>query len=1095
MKRQILACFYMCMVGVLYAGDATIDEVVTFQRGDKTSVVITYAGTEKLRFFALDSTDGVFSLDLPGVFSHFDFASLSFNQVKEVKQLALDPDVSNGIRVSFVLKQGVTYEIFESGAKELTLYFEGGIPDEEVPVAVAEDIAEVDAAVPVSAPVNTVQKSMAGTRGEGRLYEVAVDAAATGGKLFLSLDHMEKYTHFFLENPKRFVLDLRGTVLGLAGNDLALDHPLVDRVRIRQFQSHPVPITRLVLDLNAETQVNVTPADKGLVVIFGQSTEAVAALMAETDGGVAEVSHVEQAQALEETQAIPSFEETVAARESEPANEVVAEVIEEAPVVAEQAPAELVGHDAEAGESVEETHAVASTESIPDDAAPVVDEVALDPAIAEDTPYEETEQDVIAQDHTEQVEEEAVASLQPEQAEVEILEEQVVQTEPAAEVVAEPVAEVVAEPIVETVAEPAAEVVEEAVVAIAQPEVVSEPAIEVAQAPVEASYKSIDQEMDTFESETFTEEEPEAETLVSEASEMSETKDEAAQSEPVEEVVVLAPMSEREDVVADASPMVEEDTEADYSEPVRGVEDPFLKDKNEETSSFVMASDVDLEMEEFLKEDSKSGALYHQMKGYKSTRRNRGSVQITNSNIASHKVLVESRNMQDEEEASEADFDELFREEEDSIRELGEDEPEYRGFDIMIDIREQPVLDLLRFLADEVGFNLFVDNSVSNITATYRFRNIPWDQALDIILTNANLDKEFRNGVLRVATTEKFRQEEEARAQLRLTRELSVPTETVTVDLNYARARDIVPIVSEYLSPRGSIIRDDRTNILIIRDIPKFMIDIRTLINRLDKRIPQVSIEARIVQTTTRFLRELGIQWGLTAAYAPETGTETGLDFPHRIGLGGPRIGVPRSSAGPEGGYAVNLPIVSENPSGLGLTLGNFLDNFKLDISMQLLESEGQGQIISSPKITTQNNRTAVITNGQRIPIQTIQRGTVTTRFIDAVLELQVTPQITADETIIMDLVVDKSEPDFSRASGAGGNPIINTSRAETQVLVKNGGTAVIGGIFALNEQVSETGMPKLRKIPVLKRLFSSQNKQYENQELLIFVTPKIVKY
>jgi type IV pilus assembly protein PilQ len=240
----------------------------------------------------------------------------------------------------------------------------------------------------------------------------------------------------------------------------------------------------------------------------------------------------------------------------------------------------------------------------------------------------------------------------------------------------------------------------------------------------------------------------------------------------------------------------------------------------------------------------------------------------------------------------------------------------------------------------------------------------------------------------------------------------------------------------------------------------------------------------------------LGIQWGLTAQYAPEIGTETGVDFPHRVNVGGPVIGRPRSTlGGPEGGYAVNFPVVAENPSGFGLTLGNFLDNFKLDISMQLLESEGQGQIISSPKITTQNNRTAVITNGQRIPIQTIQRGTVTTRFIDAVLELQVTPHITADETIIMDLVVDKSEPDFTRAAGAGGNPIINVSRAETQVLVKNGGTAVIGGIFSLTEQVSESGIPTLRKVPILRRLFGNTSKQYNNQELLIFVTPKIVKY
>ena len=401
----------------------------------------------------------------------------------------------------------------------------------------------------------------------------------------------------------------------------------------------------------------------------------------------------------------------------------------------------------------------------------------------------------------------------------------------------------------------------------------------------------------------------------------------------------------------------------------------------------------------------------------------------------------------------------------------------------------------MRFIADQVGINLFVDSSVGDIRATYRFRNMPWDQVLDIILTNANLDKEFRNGVLRIATVEKFREEEVARLELREQRELSVPTETVYRPLNYAKAIDVLPIISEYLSPRGTILMDERTNTLIIEDIPNKIVEIRTLINRLDTMIAQVTIEARIVETTTRFLRELGIQWGLTAQYSPELGTDTGVRFPNRANLGGPLIGLPAGVSGPAGGYAVNFPVVAENPSGFGLTLGNFLDNFKLDISLQLLESEGHGQIISSPKITTQNNQVALIRNGQRIPIQTIQRGTVTTRFVDAVLELQVTPHITADETIIMDVVVDKSEPDFTRAAGVGGNPIINVSRAETQVLVKNGGTAVIGGIFSLNETNSLSGIPKLRSIPILKRLFGNERKEYSNQELLIFVTPKIVKY
>jgi type IV pilus assembly protein PilQ len=401
----------------------------------------------------------------------------------------------------------------------------------------------------------------------------------------------------------------------------------------------------------------------------------------------------------------------------------------------------------------------------------------------------------------------------------------------------------------------------------------------------------------------------------------------------------------------------------------------------------------------------------------------------------------------------------------------------------------------LRFIADQVGINLYVDPSVGETRATYRFRNMPWDQVLDIILTNAGLEKEFRNGVLRVATVNKFKSEAEEQRALREQRELSVPTETVYRSLSYAKASDVIELATQYLSPRGTIMMDDRTNTLIIQDIPKKLIDMRTLLNRLDIMIAQVTIEARIVETTTRFLRELGIQWGLGAQYSPEAGTDTGLTFPNRVGLGGPVLRLPEGVGVPEGGYAVNFPVVTENPSGIGLTLGNFLDNFKLEISLQLLESDGHGKIISSPKITTQNNKTAIIKNGQEIPIQTIQRGVITTRFVEAVLELSVTPQITSDETIIMDLIVDKSEPDFTRASGVGGNPIINISRAETQVLVKNGGTAVIGGIFSLNEQNSAAGIPGLRGVPLLKRLFGNERREYSNQELLIFVTPRIVKY
>jgi type IV pilus assembly protein PilQ len=1041
MKRKTTAYFFFIWVcTTLFGSDATIEKVVTFANESKSSVVVYYSGTEQLQFFALDAADGVFSLDLPGVFSKFDFSTLELSQVKQVKQVPLDPDLSNGISVRFFLNEGVSYQIFEGGPGTLTLFFEG---DETIEVASleppepealpvveteSEPVEEV-AQAPVQAPPTRLQKTVVGASGNGRFSEIAVDAGQNGGKVFLTVGGDVDFSHFVLDSPPRFVLDLRETIMALSHNKMQLDHPLVHRIRIHQFQSHPEPVTRLVLDLVDEANVRVVPWEQGLMIAFADTSETLATLLEDTSPNHEAESMVADAPVQ------PEADETLA-----PAEAVAGLDEEQQPVLETEA------------DSQAETLEVAdlpepNKESMPSAEVAMTEEADLEPQATLDNP---------------------VVADEPETTESLLVEDSQDETLAQASDVS------------------ATENTEEVTL--------SDSALEESSTPMDVPAQDSSLELQA-----------EQLVMVADKSDAAAAPVKQEATEPF--VEDIAPVELSEHVVAedsvpspDPAPVTMADTTLKANET-----DPFFEEMkddlgvfepgNEGTDepAFVMASDIDLELEEFT--GGSDGSIYDMMKGTLSNRTARGDVVVTNSNISAKKKLGEASDMQDE-TGENADFEELFKEDDDPFEVIGEDEPKYRGFDIVIDIREQPVLDLLRFLADEVGFNLYVDNSVQDIKATYKFRNIPWDQALDIILTNANLDKEFRNGVLRVATTEQFAKEEEARRNLQLERELSVPTETVTVELNYAKAKDVAYVVTEYLSPRGSLIWDERTNTLIIRDIPQAMVEIRTLINRLDKQIAQVTIEARIVETTTRFLRELGIQWGLGARYSPENGTETGIDFPHRLDLSGPRIGQERSPlTGPEGGYAVNFPIVAENPSGFGLTLGNFLDNFKLDISMQLLESEGQGQIISSPKITTQNNRTAIITSGSRIPIQTVQRGTVTTTFVDAVLELQVTPHITADETIILDVVVDKSEPDFTRAAGVGGNPIINVSRAETQVLVKNGGTAVIGGIFSLTEQLSKSGIPKLRNVPVLRRLFGNEQKQYSNQELLIFVTPKIVKY
>ena len=1052
MKRKTLFFLHLLITCTfLYSNEATIEKVMTFSNPSKTSLVIHYSGTEKLRFFALDAADGVFALDLPGVFSKFDFSTLVFDQVDEVIQAALDPDVNKGISVRFMLKERVDYQLFEGGPGELTLFFETMPPAPEV-AENRERFTEPKPVEPVLPPASPVaegfsplfQKDLQGEYGPLQLSRLVARADEHQGQLFLTVGALENYKYFFLENPKRFVLDLTDTVLSLPANEISMNLPLVSNIRIRQFQSHPTPVTRMVLDLEQETNVNIVKNENGLRVDFAESQEQLAMLG-------------EQNPALPTTNPISDGELSL----DHPApQQARANLPAPRPVFEE----EVVSEDADLAADRGATALAESAAAFERD-EPVVD-LQEEPSDQVQAPAEQLE----------------TASNQVPGRNSAALAEGVFPGEPdqAEPAVALTEAKTSVTEVAETIASP------------------TEPG------SLSAAFEAALEGSDLIDEPSQAL--PEPNTTPARADEALSRSETAAERVP--EAMVQAAVG----VVDD--PEIADPSETKLSEPVATFKAGVGPEQAQVTSPELDLSEIydaqesdsaqtaarqseDLDIEAFL--DKNDPTLYEMMKDVRSNRSSIGQVIVTNNRIEDAKVrLVEMKPMQDDEveEPGQEDFANIFQGEgDDTYETIDGGNQEYRGFEIsIIDVKDANIRDLLRFIADQVGINLFVDSSVGDITATYRFRNIPWDHALDIILTNANLDKEFRNGVLRVATTEKFRQEEQARLELKLQRELSVPRDTVTFPLNYAKAEDVAPIIEDYLSPRGTILQDQRTNLLIINDIPKKMTAIRALIKKLDRQIEQVVIEARIVETTTRFLRELGIQWGLTSRFAPEFGTETGLDFPHRIGVEGPRIGQPRlPGIAPEGGYAINFPVVAENPSGFGLTLGNFLDNFKLDISLQLLESEGHGQIISSPKVTTQNNKTALIKNGQRIPIQTIQRGTITTRFIDAVLELQVTPHITSDETIIMDLIIDKSEPDFTRT--VNGNPIINISRAETQVLVKNGGTAVIGGIFSLNEQNNENGIPGMRNVPFLRRLFGNELRNFINQELLIFITPRIVKY
>jgi type IV pilus assembly protein PilQ len=399
----------------------------------------------------------------------------------------------------------------------------------------------------------------------------------------------------------------------------------------------------------------------------------------------------------------------------------------------------------------------------------------------------------------------------------------------------------------------------------------------------------------------------------------------------------------------------------------------------------------------------------------------------------------------------------------------------YTGQRVSLNLVDADIKQVFRLFHEISGLNFVLDPDVSG-RVTIVLDQVPWDQALDLILSNNGLDKVVEGNVLRIAPTAKLAREAAARKNLKEAEELEVEPITLTRTLSYAKAADVQRVIREggVLTTRGKVIVDERTNTLIISDIPKKVEPLDVLISTLDSETPQVIIEARIVETSKIYSRELGIRWGFEAFADAAHGTATGLSFPHNAAVR----------------YGLNLP--KEGASVLGFSFSNVVDSFTLDLELDALETEGHGRILSSPKITTQNNERAEIEQGVRIPIVNTTATEINVEFVSASLLLSVTPQITAEGTVILDIVVENNSPDFSNT--VGGVPAINTQRAQTKVLISDGGTTVIGGIFVVSEGQSEAGVPWFRKLPLFGWLFKQQEINQQNRELLIFITPKIVK-
>ncbi|HEV7920596.1 MAG TPA: type IV pilus secretin PilQ [Thermoanaerobaculia bacterium] len=409
-------------------------------------------------------------------------------------------------------------------------------------------------------------------------------------------------------------------------------------------------------------------------------------------------------------------------------------------------------------------------------------------------------------------------------------------------------------------------------------------------------------------------------------------------------------------------------------------------------------------------------------------------------------------------------------------RTLSEGPRVFTGEPISLNLKDADLKDVLRTFAQLTGLNIAVDPGVTG-QVTVDFVDVPWDQALDIILRQNNLAFVVEGNVMRVGTIERLANETAATRRLQEEEQLNVPRRTISFKLSYARAQEVQALLAAIASPRARIIVDARTNQLIVSEIPQYLVTMRNLIDTVDVPTKQVVIEARIVETTKNFAQQYGFQWGFNGAFDPALGTGTGLVFPNRVGFtGGP------------------FSFTGGAPPVLGLSLTDVLGSFNLDLALHAFELEGLVKVVSAPRVTTQDNQAAEIQSGFQIPYQTRINFTTTITYVDATLRLSVTPQITEAGTVIMDIAVQKTEPATGLAIEGGAGTPLSTRQARTRLMVRDGGTSVIGGIYQTKDNNSQSRLPFVHQIPIIGALFRTHNISSTHDELLIFITPRIVR-
>jgi type IV pilus assembly protein PilQ len=421
--------------------------------------------------------------------------------------------------------------------------------------------------------------------------------------------------------------------------------------------------------------------------------------------------------------------------------------------------------------------------------------------------------------------------------------------------------------------------------------------------------------------------------------------------------------------------------------------------------------------------------------------------------------------------------------------------PKYTGEPISVNLKDVDLKDFFRLIHEISGLNVVLDPNVHG-TLTVVLDDGPWDQALDIVRKNNDLARELEGNVLRIATVDTLKKEADGRRAQVEAEAMAVEKVSVTRFLSYAHAKDVMVTVKKFLSTRGDVVADERTNAVIVNDIPKVIPIIDRLLTQLDRKTQEVEIEARVVAATRQFARDIGTQLGF--GWGNNSTTVGGATDASPIGVfGGNPLYTIVGSTAPTATTLNAIPLfsnlaVTSPTSGFGFQTSS--NNVRIDAILTMAESRGLLKVLSRPRVVTQNNIQALVKQGVRVPIVTQAQlgGPPTVTYVDAFLRLTVTPQITSENTIFLNVDVENTTPNFGQE--VQGNPELITQQATTQVLVTDGGTVVIGGVIQTQNSININQVPLLGNIPILGNLFKHTQVNTSNQELIFFITPRIIQ-